>query len=123
MKANPENIAQNTIKFGLIVSGLFLLIFLIWGVIAPINAASIATGKVVLDFNRKTISHLEGGIVEKILVKEGQPVVTDQPLVILRDVQINSQSDILKKQLMTNLAIEERLVSRSYDHFWCMTKQ
>ncbi|ODS25062.1 hypothetical protein AB835_00725 [Candidatus Endobugula sertula] len=97
MKADSENIAGNTIQFGLIVSGLFLSVFLIWGVIAPINAASIANGKVVLDFNRKTISHLEGGIVEEILVQEGQPVVTDQPLVILRDVQINSQNEILKK--------------------------
>ncbi len=65
----------------------------------------------VLDFNKKTIQHLEGGIIEKILVKEGQNVVTGQPLIYLQDIQSRSQNKMLKKQLITTLAIEERLVS------------
>ena len=61
---------------------------------------------------KKTIQHLEGGIIEKILVKEGQNVVTNQPLIYLRDIpQSRSQNKMLKKQLITTLAIEERLIS------------
>ena len=111
IKNDPEKIAVKTINLGAIVLGVFLSIFIIWGIFAPINSASIAPGQVVLDFNKKTIQHLEGGIIEKILVKEGQNVVTGQPLIYLQDIQSRSQNKMLKKQLITTLAIEERLIS------------
>ncbi|MFT6332939.1 MAG: HlyD family type I secretion membrane fusion protein [Lentimonas sp.] len=111
IRHDPENIATKTIRTGRLVLGIFLGIFIIWGIAAPINSASIAPGQVVLDFNKKTIQHLEGGIIEKILVKEGQNVVTGQPLISLQDIQSRSQNKMLKKQLITTLAIEERLVS------------
>ena len=111
IRNDPEKIAVKTINLGAIVLGVFLSIFIIWGIFAPINSASIAPGQVVLDFNKKTIQHLEGGIIEKILVKEGESVVTNQPLIYLRDIQTRSQNKMLKKQLITTLSIEERLVS------------
>jgi HlyD family type I secretion membrane fusion protein len=111
IKNDPEKIAVKTINLGAMVLGFFLTVFIIWGIFAPINSASIAPGQVVLDFNKKTIQHLEGGIIEKILVKEGQNVVTGQPLIYLQDIQSRSQNKMLKKQLITTLAIEERLVS------------
>lgn len=115
IRNDPENIASKTIKLGATVLGVFLVIFIIWGVVAPINSASIAPGQVVLDFNKKTIQHLEGGIIEKILVKEGEVVVTNQPLIYLRDIQTRSQNEMLKKQLVTNLAIEARLKAERDD--------
>ncbi len=42
-----------------------------WASMAPLDSAAIATGVVVLEGNRKTIQHLEGGIVEEILVRNG----------------------------------------------------
>jgi HlyD family type I secretion membrane fusion protein len=111
IKNDPEKIAVKTINLGALVLGFFLTVFIIWGIFAPINSASIAPGQVVLDFNKKTIQHLEGGIIEKILVKEGQNVVTGQALIYLQDIQSRSQNKMLKKQLITTLAIEERLVS------------
>lgn len=107
---DPENIAAGTIKKGALVLIIFLSIFITWGVLAPINSASIAIGQVVLDFDKKTIQHLEGGIIEKILVKEGQEVVTGQPLVYLQDIQSRSQNQMLRKQLITTLAIQDRLI-------------
>jgi HlyD family type I secretion membrane fusion protein len=109
IKPDPEHIADKPIKLGLIILGIFLGVFLIWGVLAPINSSSIANGKIVLDFNKKTIQHLEGGIIEKILVKEGQEVVTDEPLIYLRDIQTRSQTEMLSRQLVTSLAMEARL--------------
>lgn len=109
---DPEKIAIKPIKFGLIILGSFLTIFLIWGVLAPIDSASIASGKVVLDFNKKTIQHLEGGIIEEILVKEGQKVVTNQPLIYLNDIQSRSQNEMFKKQLITSIAMKIRLLAQ-----------
>lgn len=108
---DPEHIAQKPINLGVYFLGTFLFIFIFWGIIAPINSASIAQGQIVLDFNKKTIQHLEGGIIENILVKEGQKVVTNQPLIYLRDVQSKSQNKMLWKQLITSLAMEERLIA------------
>jgi HlyD family type I secretion membrane fusion protein len=108
---NSHNIANRSINLGLIILLIFLLIFAIWGIFAPINASSIANGKIVLDFNKKTIQHLEGGIIEQILVQEGQEVLIGEPLIYLKDIQTRSQSDMLKKQLITSLAIERRLLS------------
>jgi len=109
IKPDPEKIAVKTINIGLIILGSFAAIFIIWGVFAPINSASIAMGRVVLDFNKKTIQHLEGGIIEKILVKEGQQVAANQPLIYLRDIQASSENKMVRKQLITSLAVEERL--------------
>lgn len=109
VKADPEKIADKPIKLGLIILAIFLSIFIIWGVLAPINSSSIANGKIVLDLNKKTIQHLEGGIIERILVREGESVVTDQPLIYLRDIQTRSQTEMIGKQLITARAIEVRL--------------
>lgn len=111
VRHDPEKIGAKSIKVGMSVLGIFVTIFVAWGVFAPINSASIAPGKVVLDFNKKTIQHLEGGIIEKILVQEGQEVLTGQPLIYLQDIQSRSQNTMLKKQLVTTVAIEERLKS------------
>lgn len=111
IKDDSEEIALKSINLGVRVLGIFFVIFIVWGVLAPINSASIAPGQVVLDFNKKTIQHLEGGIIEKILVKEGQNVVTGQPLIYLQDIQSRSQNQLLKKQLITSLAVERRLSS------------
>ena len=52
----------------------FVIIFLGWALFLPIKSASVAEGMIVLDFSKKTIQHLEGGIIDEILVKEGQMV-------------------------------------------------
>ncbi|MFZ8865219.1 MAG: HlyD family type I secretion periplasmic adaptor subunit [Rickettsiales bacterium] len=110
-RADAENIARLPIKWGMLILAVFLTIFLIWGVIAPINSSSIANGKIVLDFNKKTIQHLEGGIIEKILVQEGQEVVTGETLIYMSDIQTRSQTEMLRKQLLATLAIEARLTA------------
>ena len=58
-------------------------IFLIWGSLAPLDSAAIATGQVTLTGKRKTIQHLEGGVVEAIWVTEGQRVQEGDPLITL----------------------------------------
>ena len=101
LRPDSERIASHTINLGLMILGIFLSIFTIWGIVAPIESASIANGKVVLDFNKKTVQHLEGGIIDNILVKEGQEVTINQPLIYLQDVQARSQNKMLKKQYIT----------------------
>ena len=70
---------------------IFLAIFVIWASFAPINSSIIANGEIILTANKKVISHLEGGIIEKIKVKEGQFVKVGDELILLNTVQVRAK--------------------------------
>jgi adhesin transport system membrane fusion protein len=80
--------------------------FLIWASLAPLEEYAIAEGEVVPQEQIQTIQHLEGGIIEKIHVFEGDRVKADQPLVQLnlssfqanrQELQIKLEGLLLKK--------------------------
>lgn len=52
-----------------------------------VSGAVVATGTVSVEGEYKTVQHLEGGIVAKILVRNGDRVRTNQPLVQLDNTQ------------------------------------
>lgn len=99
----------------LIVLGLFVLAFGIWGSLAPLSSAVAAIGQVSVSGNRKMIQHLEGGIVEQILVKDGDHVKQGQLLVSLEKIQFQSELEIASAQLLESLAKEARLVAERDD--------
>jgi HlyD family type I secretion membrane fusion protein len=104
-----SKIAENTINYGVKALIIFAILFLGWAVFLPIKSASIADGVVVLDFNRKTIQHLEGGIIDQILVKEGQIIKEGDVLLYLHDIKAKTEQQILKERLWTNQLQKERL--------------
>jgi HlyD family type I secretion membrane fusion protein len=105
-----------TINFGLKALGVFLVIFLSWAAFLPIKSASIADGVVVLDFNRKTIQHLEGGMIDQILVKEGQNVKAGDILLYLHDIRAKAERQILEERLWTMQLQKERLKAEKENH-------
>jgi HlyD family secretion protein len=111
--ANMEEkfVAYASIKTGIMSLAIFFVIFLLWAATAPIQSASIADGTIVLDFNHKTIQHLEGGIIDNIAVKEGQVVMKGDVLLSLHDVKIKSEQDSAKSRLWTMLIQRERLLA------------
>lgn len=72
---------------GVAVAALFVGGFSAWGTYAPLASAAIAPGVVSPDSSRKTIQHLEGGIVQEILVREGDRVREGDLLMRLSPVQ------------------------------------
>ena len=83
----------------------FTFIVIIWSFIFQIDIVSNAEGQVIPVGEVKTIQHLEGGIIEKILVKESEYVETGQPLVILaatasevdvEELQVRMDTQIIK---------------------------
>lgn len=106
-----SKMAENPINYGVKALIVFALIFLFWAVFLPIQSASIAEGVIVLDFNRKTIQHLEGGIIEQILVKEGQVVESGSVLLYLHDIKAKSEQQILKERLWSMNLQKERLMA------------
>ena len=104
-----SKIAENSINFGVKTLIIFIVLFLGWAVFLPIQSASIADGVIVLDFNRKTIQHLEGGIIDQILVKEGQTINQGEVLLYLHDIKAKTEQQILKERLWSMQLQKERL--------------
>lgn len=107
----PEGLARRSVLFGLFSMLLMFGIFGLWSVLAPIDSAAIAAGRVVLDSNKKTIDHLEGGIVEEILVQEGMAVEEGQVLIRLDDTAARARLDLYKGQFVAAQATESRLIA------------
>jgi len=84
-------------------------IFGIWAGFAPLDSSALAPGVIVVKAYKKTVQHLDGGIVSKILTKDGAIVEEGQALIILDDAQIKAQLEIAKGQNMTLAAQVARL--------------
>ena len=67
-----------------------------WAAMAPMKSAALAPGVVKVASERKTIQHLEGGIVKEILVKEDQAVEAGQVLVRLDDINARARFTALQ---------------------------
>jgi epimerase transport system membrane fusion protein len=92
--------------------GIVLLIFGVfgtWAAIAPLDGAAYAPGVVTVQAYRKTVQHLEGGIVKEVLVHDGDIVKRDDPLIILDDAQLRFEYEITRSQLVAARAMEARL--------------
>ena len=92
---------------------IFLLIIFAggWSTFAPLASASVAAGVVSPESNRKTVEHLEGGIVQTIHVREGDTVEAGDVLLTLDDVQARAQYTQLWKRYLHLLATEARLLA------------
>lgn len=99
------------LHFGLAVAGFTLLFFVGWGGIAPLDSAAVAPGSVVVASNRKTIQHLEGGIITDILVKDGDKVEAGQELVRLNATSAKARREMVTGKLLSARAAEARLVA------------
>lgn len=83
--------------------------FGMWAATAMLASAVVAPGVVSPDGYRKTVQHLEGGIVRKIHVREGDVVSAGQLLVSLQAVDAQGRYDELRERYAHFLAVEARL--------------
>jgi HlyD family secretion protein len=82
-----------------------------WSTIAPLESAAIALGTVESESSRKTIQHLEGGIIREILVSDGDLVRAGQTLILLENTKASAEVESLNGQLWDAMAREARLVA------------
>ena len=93
---------------------IFFLVFGVFGlgsVLAPLDGAAYAPGTVTVKSYKKTVQHLEGGIVADILVRDGDVVEAGQPLLILDDTQSMSSLEIIASQHAALKMREARLIA------------
>ncbi|MBU2327811.1 MAG: HlyD family type I secretion periplasmic adaptor subunit [Alphaproteobacteria bacterium] len=88
----PRSIRKQTIV-GLVLVAVAFGGFGTWASTAPLAAAVLAQGSFVATGQNKILQHLEGGIIEQILVSEGDEVVEGQAL-----VQLDETAALAKKR-------------------------
>lgn len=106
-KENPRRIVRQG----------FLIVFLFFGVLGALaifgelSGAIVTPGTVRVDTYSKKVQHLEGGIIDTILVKEGSKVHADQVLLTLQNVNTEASVDFYRKLLASSLATQARLLA------------
>ncbi|MDY0223717.1 MAG: HlyD family type I secretion periplasmic adaptor subunit [Desulfobacterium sp.] len=82
-----------------------------WSVFFPFQGAVIAQGTVKVSGERKTVQHLEGGMIDQILVKEGDKVQEGDTLILLKSIRVQANVDLLRGKLYGKLAEYDRLTA------------
>ena len=82
-----------------------------WGATAPLNGAVVASGVVKVEGNRKSVQHLDGGIVKQLRVREGRPDEAGDTLLVLDDTQARAEYEELREQYIVLRASEGRLLA------------
>ncbi|WP_416310509.1 HlyD family type I secretion periplasmic adaptor subunit [Pseudomonas sp. W03] len=96
-------------RLGLAIVGVTFGLFGTWAAFAPLDGAVYAPGVVTVQTYRKTVQHLEGGIVKEVLVHDGDIVKRDDPLIVLDDAQLRFEYEMTRSQLIAAKAMEARL--------------
>lgn len=103
----PRSIRRHTI-WGLALMAVTFGGFCAWGATAPLAAAVIAAGSFVATGENKIVQHFEGGIIEDILVSEGDHVTAGEALVKLD----STAAQVRERQLFLRQARLEATVAR-----------
>lgn len=74
----------------LFMTAAFIFVFIAWSSFARLDEVTRGEGKVIPSSEIQVIQNLEGGIIDAMLVKEGQAVKAGEPLVQLRNLDAAS---------------------------------
>ncbi len=107
--------AEYFIRFGYGVIAAVFGGLLLWSILAPISGAVVASGQLVVESNRKTVQHLEGGVVGEILVSEGDVVGAQEVVARLDDTVPRANAALIDSQLTELYARRARLVAERDD--------
>lgn len=127
-KTEPESSASNDenhyLRLGWIAIIFFFGVFILWASFAPLDKGVVAMGTVITDGQNKIIQPTDSGIIEEILVRDGDIVKAGQLLVRLNSLQAKAQTAAVQEQmggingqilgleqLLVNLKLQQRLLT------------
>lgn len=101
--------ARWPIMLGTITLAILLGGFGLWSVATTLTGAIVASGQIEVEQNRQIVQHPDGGVVEAILVAEGDSVAAGQPVLRLDGALLRSELSIVESQFLEILARRGRL--------------
>jgi protease secretion system membrane fusion protein len=93
------------------VLALGLIGSVVWAAFAPLDEGVPTSGQVAIDTKRKTLQHLQGGIVSEVLVREGDEVKEGQVLMRLDDAATRANYESVRQRYLSLRATEARLIA------------
>lgn len=96
-------------RVGLLIIALTFGGTLIWSALVPLSSAVVASGLVKVDSSRKKIQHPEGGIVQEILIRDGDVVKAGATLIRLDKTRAGASHGVLQSGYDAALAYRSRL--------------
>ncbi len=113
--AGETPVLRGPLYIGLSIILLFFGVIGTWAALAPLNSAAMAPGFVRVESNRKTVQHLEGGIVSEILIRDGDKVAAGQVMFRLDETQARATLELLKGRLLASKSLKARLLAERDD--------
>jgi protease secretion system membrane fusion protein len=102
-------------RWGRVALWLGVLVAFIWAAFAPLGQGIPAQGTVKVEGERKSVQHPRGGVIDQILVREGDVVQAGQALIRMNDSMAQAQHGIVDSQLISLYATEARLKAERGD--------
>lgn len=93
----------------LIMTILLIVVGILWAYFGRIEEITVGEGKVITSSQIKNIQSLDGGIIKKIMIKEGDMVKKDQPLIELDDIRYKSDYSQAFEKFLALSALVARL--------------
>ena len=110
---DPETRLLGSLKMPMLAGAAIIFVFFgifgAWAAMAPLAGGAFAPGVVSPDGSRKTVQHLEGGIISEILIRDGDRVERGQPLMMLEETQARASFQLVRKQIEDLRAQQARL--------------
>ncbi|MQT11844.1 HlyD family type I secretion periplasmic adaptor subunit [Rhizobiales bacterium Sp-1] len=103
------------LRFGLVVCVIVVFGFGGWSAFASIRSAVVASGVISTEGQSRTIQHRDGGIVDAILVSDGDHVEAGDVVVRLDATSLRSELAIVENRLYEALARRARLEAERDD--------
>lgn len=101
-----------TLRAGVLVVVLMVGGFFLWAALTDLASGVHIMGEVAVETNRKSVQHLEGGIVKELLVREGDFVRQGDPLVVLDQTQTGANREVAFGRLVRDVVTEARLLAQ-----------
>lgn len=117
-RSDVVQLTRSPSVFGIWVMLITFGFFMMWAIIAPLNSATHAAGKIILDSKKRNIQAFESGVIKEIDAREGQFVKKGQVLIVLDDTQTRAKKNQIEIRYLNFLAENNRLSSErdNLDH-------
>ncbi|WGR98513.1 HlyD family type I secretion periplasmic adaptor subunit [Bradyrhizobium sp. ISRA443] len=109
--SGPNDSIRRIALVGWLIIALFFGGIGTWAVTAPLNGAVVANAVIKVDGNRKSVQHLDGGIVKELHVREGERVRAGDLLIVLDETQARAEYEVLTQEYAVLRATEIRLLT------------
>lgn len=108
-ESTTETAPRRPARYGLIAFFIGLAIFIVWAATAPLDEGVPTAGMVTVDTKRKTVQHLTGGVIDRVLVREAQMVKAGEPLIRLNDLNARAALESARQRYLSLRATQGRL--------------